>query len=97
MISETQPSECHMICSFGSQRKSCQLYSEYCQLWLSYSQIPVRADFSLSRYSLSTGRRSRLPPRAMTDRISEAFIEKIVSVPFGQTEQYYDSTWSLHQ
>jgi hypothetical protein len=42
-------------------------------------------------------RRSRLPPHATTNRINQAFIEKIASVPLGQTEQYYSYTWSLHE
>jgi len=33
----------------------------------------------------------------MTNRIIQAYIEKIVSVPLGQTEQYYSYAWSLHQ
>ena len=33
----------------------------------------------------------------MTNRIIQACIEKIVSVPLGHTEQYYSYAWSLHQ
>jgi len=33
----------------------------------------------------------------MANRINQASIEKIASVPLGQTEQYYSYTWSLHQ
>src|SRR5947199_7120724 len=49
------------------------------------------------RASTSTERRSRPPPHATTNRIIHALIEKIVSVPFGESEQYYNNAWSLHQ